>query len=407
MNDINFDELDQAVNTAMKTTGATPPPEPEQQQPVQPSEPVPDSSEDSTSSVVSDAPSASESADTSRPAVVSQPHRGQFMDMVHPSSDMTAKNSEASLLRRKPPTVAPLSPAIMEADATAPVVDSMLVRPVSRGESQTQSASLEDTPPTSPEPVMGTHEAVQAVEREWPDPLDLAEDTSAEPESVPSSAEIVAENPPVPYNEPKDDMVDTPEQATDLSEPEDMATDDYQESTIAPEPPHESPFIDSVDVEKRPLGAFTGPHEEVHDGYIETGTPESISEPSSNTDTEGGAEESVQYETSDTIDTEMTETTSAPQVDDAASAEAPALSTVPATEPETSGATGVLPATPDTASSVDSEEHPVFDTEQYHQPLMPVQSKKQSHVVMYILLAVLMVVIGAGLGYALFVLKLI
>jgi nitrate reductase NapE component len=51
------------------------------------------------------------------------------------------------------------------------------------------------------------------------------------------------------------------------------------------------------------------------------------------------------------------------------------------------------------------DEHAVFDTKQYYQPLDP-PAKKKSHVLLYIILLVLMVAVGSAIGYLVWVLKL-
>ena len=50
----------------------------------------------------------------------------------------------------------------------------------------------------------------------------------------------------------------------------------------------------------------------------------------------------------------------------------------------------------------DTEAHPVFDTKEYHQPLLPAHGKKKSKSWLVVLIIVALLVVGAGLGYVAF-----
>jgi hypothetical protein len=332
MKDINFDELDKAVNSVLQSSKK---PEDSKDEPAQ------------TSVATEEATQTEEASAVSQTVV--QKRRGQFMDMVHPSSDMT-KPESTSPYRRPSQKIEPLSPSIVEADAGRQEAETTQASPVVTEEAYTgPEISVNNEPETeeveaadtAPRAEIDTSEATAAfVDREWPDPLDVAAETDVEQsDAVVATAEA------------------------------DNGDEGVSEAML--EDPHDSPFIESVDVEKRPLGAFAGEHQE-KEADSDTATPEA-------------GEASVGIAEAETIEEEQ-----------------------PAdmTESETSAAASIVPQYRPVTEEADTEEHAVFDTEQYHQPLLPEKTKK-SHGLLYVLLALLMVGIGAAAGYAIFILKLL
>lgn len=210
MKDIDFDELDKAVNSLMEGV--------EQPGDVSPSAGTGESS-DSQTVQEAPAPAANDSTPASQdkgtalaatsPAPAVKRTGGRFMDIVHPSTTMRTTPKPAS---REGVAIAPLS-----APAAAP---------------------------TSPEPVPAPapDTPVPAVSHsDWPDPIDLHEQQSAV--TTPSQDTESTEAPvaPAPAVSDTPDMPDIP-----VPEPADL----QDSSSISPE----SPFLPDAKVEKRPLG---------------------------------------------------------------------------------------------------------------------------------------------------------
>jgi hypothetical protein len=122
MSDIDFDELDRAVNGALGGT-ATPTPVSNTSAPVESREEAPTIERVERTSLSSAAPApASSTTPTSSPvptpvantAPAARRSSGRFMDMVHPSSDMRSRTNEAS---------SPVEPRSVATPAPQPVVE--------------------------------------------------------------------------------------------------------------------------------------------------------------------------------------------------------------------------------------------------------------------------------------------
>lgn len=346
MDDINFDELDKAVNSALQQSA--PKTTPTKEEPV---------AEEQTSTGTKPAPQT----------VVPQ-RRGQFMDMVHPSSDMT-KSSTAPRPSRQAPTLQPLTPAIVE--TTAP-----------KEPSHENSASA----PVEP---MGTEavEAQSATSSEWPDPLDVMEQT--EKERTESNSEQSEE-----YETPVENSPVAESEHTDTtSEPTEKETDG-------------SPFISGAETEKRPLGAFTD-------------TPATYEEPTPAHDELSPAADDVEQDKVDHTDSEIPreELPPVPLPQELTPEIVSVESDDPSQPPEkaqeeasveSSGVTASIPQQYQAAetSTDDQGEHPVFDTKEYHQPLTPPAKKGHAGLVISLIFIVI-VLLGTSVWYAIAVLKVI
>lgn len=225
MKDLDFDELDKAVNTLMTNANKSeplssdsdvrtldiPPTLDENATPsfsnlnqaVAKIEGAPDS--DSTS-VVEDAPKASTpavsmSSSVPAPSSIAARRRGRFMDVVHPSSDMTKNNVPVRPVSRQGMTIG-------RGESSAPIVSTQ------------PKPAIEELPVL--EPAQSAPETNISPVNEWPDPLEMAD---FEPET------------------PKAAVSDNLE-ADLMSEAE--KTDDTAPLT--------SPFLSDAKVEKRPLG---------------------------------------------------------------------------------------------------------------------------------------------------------
>lgn len=363
MSDIDFDELDRAVNSLMQPKQAS-------RATQQPSEPAANSTERDDESVVTTAPPLEPPSKPSplknelspvnetpksfsQPSVAATPSpdpeeknasddrpkvevkkRGQFMDIVRTSSGV--------------------KPAVSPAPKLAPRRLSTLLQP-----SANDAAGLTTEPVKPVEPVAEV-ETIQevieqpAAEESWPDPIDTEE------------------------TKPTDDLPDRVDETEPLS----------------------SPFLADAKVDKRPLGGLQ-PTTEL--------TAEPVADP-----------EVTAPESSDTDDTSILPEELGQDIlaVEAAASIAPAKpadpvtvrpvsspSTVPAAAP-TASSIGSLPQgpPPQPASSSDSEpDSSIFDTEHYQPPIKhPVKRKSSWPIVLAI---VLLVLLGTGGGIAFYLLS--
>lgn len=371
MDDINFDELDKAVASAAQT--GTP-----AQEGVQPARSL--SQSDTTRS------------STSAPSFAAK-RRGQFMDMVHPSSDMSKASTITSGIRRQAPAVQPLSPSIVETSSTLADMPSV--------DEQATQAPVEEVSETVP---------ATAVDYSWPDPIDASR-VSPEKQDEESTVDTVTVETVENSFMDTTSVNDESRTEVDVLPSSETSVDNIEsESTSEPET-HESPFVEGAAVEKRPLGAFTDP----------ASGESAASEP---LDTVPVADpEARSIESSEATEEPTVEVETVSPVNDSGTAEAEQGETpeVPTEQPV--GAPEIQPSQPDEGVAqsipqqyrteeettvVDSDEHAVFDTESYHQPLPLPEKQRGSHkLLLYTLLAVLMLAIGAAAGYAIFVLKLL
>lgn len=207
MKDIDFDELDKAVSSVLNPQVVT--------QPVV----IPEETSSNVSTPLAE-PSTSAQADTESqasretPTIIPKerpqpslaaPRRGKFMDVVHPSSDMTTP----------PPT-------------TQITTSQKIVAPLTLEQPQ----SVVDTPvemiPSTPSG----------------EPVNTVEDTLVldEPEQTVNSAETVDDKPAINLDIPAEVAIPGPVEAPEVAEAEFAA--------------QVTPFLEDAKVEKRPLGAF-------------------------------------------------------------------------------------------------------------------------------------------------------
>lgn len=213
MKDIDFDELDRAVNSLMSPVGTTP------TTPAKPAaEPAAQSLSDTeaTPEVTSAPVSVPERTATPTPAAR---RGGRFMDMIHTSSDMKTRSTGTQ--SREGVAITPARP-ITQPAAAEPVINQ--ADQVAAIESE-QTGVAEVTTPDSPEEMPKAEESIIS---------------SSAPES--SSSDIVM---PDPLD------IDTSSQEADTSSEVDEVTTETEESNEAPT--SESPFLTDAKVEKRPL----------------------------------------------------------------------------------------------------------------------------------------------------------
>ena len=339
MTDIDFDELDKAVSS---TLGAR-------------AEKKPDTA---TASVASEAivEKPSEEAPEgdkvqvevkSRQTIISPAAKrsGRFMDMVHPSSDMAQEK-----------TLAPASRIKIEPTQNAPKPDlEDAVKP-------DELAKVEDSDPSEP----------QEVSKEAP-----AEEVSAEPKiAYPDPLDVV------PLNEPKIDEKPVDEEEEPLAVAVAVAS--------APVAAGETPFLPDAKVEKRPLG---GPAMDMAESETapsdEQLPPEAELPPALQS-------EVVAVESDDLPDDDETE-------EQKPEKEVPKEEVRVEKKEAPAPSTGLSQSIPQqyhsAAETTDETPRPVFDTDQYHQPLIPAHAGKKSGPWLFIFLILALLLVGAGLGY--------
>ena len=231
MSELDFDELDKAVNNLMSGVPKVEPPKNDDVKTLDldstlpaDSRPSLDKLNSALTAVNGPAKSDDASAKPATPAAGSLATRrsGRFMDVVHPSSDM--KNASKPLASRQGATIEP---------ATKNLEQSEVSTPASAPEEPAEipaiiEAEAESTPSTADTPVDAPSQ------NEWPDPLEMS---GYQPQEEPVAAEEKTEAPVEPADD-DDDAV--------------FAIDDLEDTT--PEP-LTSPFITDAKVEKRPLGS--------------------------------------------------------------------------------------------------------------------------------------------------------
>lgn len=359
MDDINFDELDKAVNSALKQTTTPEPPE------------VAPAAETSEAQVAPTEVKEEPKVEEKPVERVAQQRRGQFMDMVHPSSDMIKQTPARA--SRQAATIQPLNPSIVEEQQ-----DNVKNEPK-------QEATV--SPETQAEPAAaGVSETEQPSKSEWPDPLDAMEQQE--------SATL-----------PKEESVSAPESEANVTDtsPEENAAPVEKEADSSVESESQessgSPFIAGTEPEKRPLGAFTDqvPSDEAL-GKDEAAADETSTE-ENGTGSELPAVPPVPQELApEVVSVESDDPSRISSSEDEPDSTAPGEGT--------GMAASISQQYKNTDEPSDGQDHPVFDTKDYHQPLTP--PAKRGHTGLIVtLVIILLALLGAGAWYAIFVLKVI
>lgn len=343
MKDLDFDELDQAVSSVLSNGSDE---SKKDEQPVAADTASAPESKPAPASVAPDpvVPVGTKPAPAVSPAVK---RRGQFLDMVHPSADMTSKPSmpKATTRTRLAPVSKDLSVETADKKEAPESVEAVEpAKPESKVETKPEA-----TPEPKPAPVLEESGPDEKSDIAWPDPLDLAPQDS-------------------------DDKTDDTDQKAETM-PE---TDDTPATT---------PFVTDAKVDKRPLGAF---------GAVEAAA--ATTEP-----LEPVVEKPI-------VDEQKNPEPTPPELQpDVVSVEAAAEREFTGNDAEshekpTAHLSESIPQQYKTpAHTPDATPHPVFDTQEYHQPLLPAHGQRKGHGWLVVLIIVLLLVIGAALGYFAFV----
>ncbi|HEU4715315.1 MAG TPA: hypothetical protein VFS14_00610 [Candidatus Saccharimonadales bacterium] len=450
MKDLDFDELDRAVNSLMSNVPKSEPqtdgtPEKTLDIPSTgddklsfdkvteaakkaaddtPQDKTPEKSPPAPTPVLAPAPRAS--AEASHASATVQPANstpagrrgGRFMDVVHPSADMK-KPDAPKPVSRQGVTLEPLNSAQKITDVVPQKKDAKDAKDVSESAAAPVPAPIVDTPekekpatptvlpvePPKPPAVEEKPGDTPAASSDWPDPLDMM--TPAAPEKKESTAVEPEPTPVMPQPE---------------TEPDTMPA------------PLTSPFLPDAKVEKRPLGGLASEESEAANDDISRApmaddTKKSVDDPNKQlpadpTEVEPMLPEELSGDLmaveADTTHAELKRAhdENAQQSVPAVAEESPATSQSfetkePSTSPAASAEEKSVPAGPtsipqqykEEPSTGDQDNGSIYDTDTYHQPLSHPAPKKSGW--MWVIWIVLILLVGAGGGALLYILKLV
>ena len=407
MSELDFDELDKAVNNLMSGVPKVEPPKnddiktldidaklPESSRP--PLDELNDALKAVNGPVKSEAattPAAPAASSSSAPVAGSLATRrsGRFMDVVHPSSDM--KNTPKPITTRQGVTIEPTSKNLEQ--APAPVIAE---EPASKENDDSSAVSQTEAEPA---PTANEH-SVAPAGNEWPDPLEMS---GYQPEADTKAAtDEEVESKPAATEETDDDDDDV------------FSLDDIEDTT--PEP-LTSPFISDAKVEKRPLGGLATEANSATEPVVTTAAAEE--ESAITTDNPDDQLPATAADVAPVLPPELQKDLMAIETDGDTSAQ-PAEPTQedtvpkpdekseePVTEPEKSSTESEKPATeipvPTGPASIPQQykEEPstgdqtnggIYDTNSYHQPLAHPVKKKSGW--LWIVWILLLLIIGGG-----------
>ena len=391
MSEIDFDELDRAVNDLMSNVDTSKRHEglddPEDKV-------VTLDSSSTESGKVASSPAAETTTVTPMSAPEAKPapaqssplavkRRGQFMDMVHPSSDMT---SASRPVKRDGVSIMPPSETVSTSPST---------------ESVNKPSSAINTPANSkPTPTLSSirtpsSTTVVSTPMSTPAPAVPSAEKSSRPTTSSAIQPPVQPNPTAPiassYSspgviEPSDNKNDQPEEVASVESEIPAEIVDEASSISSPQPLPTAPFLSDARVEKRPLGANSESAAKPPQNVAEEDAP--VSEPVSlPAELQGDV---VAVEASVPLD-----------IDKAGS-----LSEV---DGQSSDADLVVDAGVDlTAQSIeqtdadDQVNGSIYDTANYHQPIDGKKPEKKSSPLKWLAWFLVLLIVGIGAGVAYF-----
>ena len=352
MKDLDFDELDRAVNSLIGG---------DQSQTVEAKE---DTGADTTASVSTNpvdnpAPTASvpDSSTPSLQPLAARRSSGRFMDVVHPSSDMRGSFVPPRPDSREGTTIQPSS--------TPPAEEPVM------------STSVPDVNslPASEEPAIP-----ELVKSDWPDPIDFNKSFSQPADEEPAKV--------------------------DLSETSSLSSNDttVTESDDNNLPPLESPFITDAKVEKRPLGAFA----DATPAPVEPATPSETPASEPDIDLSTNAEDNPNNETpmpaelqNDLLSIESSEDTAEVVTPETSMPAGPTPVVTQSTQTSSTEMTAPVAITQQYVEQPNTGDKPagsIFDVDNYHKPIAHPKKKKSGW--MMIVWIVLLIIFGIGAGAA-------
>ncbi|HMI09205.1 MAG TPA: hypothetical protein VK497_02295 [Candidatus Saccharimonadales bacterium] len=401
MKDLDFDELDRAVNTLMNDvpksdlSGS----DDDQTKTLSISPTLPDDTAAPASSSVTElvAPVAATTTPAPQARSLTPPatrRGGRFMDVVHHSSDMKKdKPASTKPFSRQGVTIEPVKSSVSSKDV-APSVPS-------------PAPALDANPPViEKETPPVTSVDTSAPTSDWPDPLDI----STPKPSAPSQPEVIVDQPdPMPLLEEGSE--------TAVTAP---ASDDLQPLT--------SPFLSGTKVDKRPLGSgqtsldIEAPEPDHTPVVSDTETELTVDDPSdqlppSPSETKKDLPPELQ---GDLVAIESGSTTKAAKLQESTQEEpkepeqetksetSPPTALLEATtddEPAFTGPTSIAQQYKEEPNTGDPKNGAIYDTDTYHKPLAHPAQKKSGW--LWVIWIVLILLIGAGAGAALYFLRVI
>lgn len=352
MKDLDFDELDQAVNSLM--TGVPRMAEPKGETAGEKTltiTPTLQADERPSFTALEQAATLAAADLNTRPeplpvpSLVARRSSGRFMDVVHPSSDMKINNRPVVSRVGLQLNPVPSRPSVIE--TPAPVVEV-----------------------ATPSPASEVVEWKPTPMNDWPDPIAMEEAEDTELAKAPETSAAVSEP----------SVVTT---SVDTEEPSPLLT----------------PFLTDTKVEKRPLGAFAvGLHSTVDDtpSDVEASTNEPEEQPSADLPDEApGLPDELHHELMQ-IESDASDTNDSPEVMTPPTFSAPVVTAVP----QPAGPTSIQPQYKEEPSSAEEKHAGIYDTESYHQPLSHPGKKKSGW--LWVLWIVLLLAAGAGGALALY-----
>ena len=379
MTELDFDELDKAVNNLMSNVDTTKRPEglddPEDK--VVSLDATTPATVTASGPLPAPAPVAQSSQPTT-PSALAVKRRGQFMDVIHPSSDMT---TVARPVKRDGVAVAPSTEAIAPEEPVA--------SPPSAAPLDVNTLDMESTGTATPvvtEPVAAElssePEQAQSPASAWPDPIDLANQQQEEAQPAEETNPVTA-----------------PEEVPSVSDSDTQLPKEVVDEVAAPEEvaPLTTPFLPDAKVEKRPLGANSDTEATMGDA------PEASD---ADTSAQSVAENPIVLPAELQGDVVAAESTDLTPKNDVTN-----LESTPA--PETTSAEGATPASvsaggsiaqqyTEQASTGDQTNGSIYDTSTYHQPIEAAVPAKKSSPLRWIIWVVVLLLIGAAAGAAYF-----
>lgn len=377
MKDLDFDELDQAVNSLMTGISKTPAPQDDKaaEKTLNITPTLSDNERPSFANLEQTAAKAEgeiKAAETGAPvpapvgSLAARRTSGRFMDVVHPSSDMKVVGR---------PTV---SREGIQLNPIAPRVPAT-VAPQPSSEPESTIDAVSDQPPV----VVEQSPAVE--ENAWPDPIDIASSSPAAP-----TAPATVEEAPAPVPETIEASI------PDVDEPA----------------PLQTPFLADTKVEKRPLGAFAVEQQAIlgelpEDTEIADVNTESAVQPSVVSEQQPSLDlpDELQHDlVKIESDNEVTQE-ERPPVEVATQAPAFAAPVVTPAPAAPAGPASIQPQYKEEPSSTKEEHAAIYDTDSYHKPLAHPAKKKSGW--LWVLWIILLLALGAGGAAALYYFKLI
>jgi hypothetical protein len=312
------------------------------------------------------------------------------MDVVHHSSDMK-KDKPAS------------APPISRQGVTIDPVKSVLPKDVAT--SAPSSMPVPDSTPATPQTLYPTPVEPAVPDSDWPDPLDVA----ASRPSVQDQPVVVNQPDPAPLLEEGSETVATAPNSDDLQ-------------------PLTSPFLSGTKVEKRPLGSgqpsvdAEAPEPDHTPVVADPDSELTVDDPSDQLPASPGeAKKELPPELQgDLVAIESGSTTQevkqhepiweAPkELHQEGTSEAPhpvaLLEATTEDEPAFTGPTSISQQYKEEPSTSDPKNGAIYDTDTYHKPLAHPAEKKSGW--LWVIWIVLILLVGAGAGAALYFLKII